>query len=344
MNNDPLTSRRLTFGAAAEAIEFYQSEGWTDGLPIVPPTAELVHSFLDKAGRSPSDIVGAEPVRGRVITAEKLAVNAVMAGCLPEHFPVVLAAVEAICEPEFNLHAVTASTMGAAMLTVINGPIATELELNSGVGVFGPGHRANATIGRALRLIVSNVTGASSGELDQATLGHAGKYSWCIAEAEDISPWQPLHVERGYTTDQSTVTVFAGLSPIQMGNQIARSPEAILSSFADGLFVAGPGQNEIIGVLAPEITGHLADAGWSKMKVKDFLFETGHRPVEEWIQRGRPPANGSLADRDSSLGIAMSPDGITLLVAGGRAGAFADIIPLWGGGSGSESVTKEIST
>ena len=215
MSTQPLTSNRLEFDDAVEVVEYYFDQGWTDGLPVVPPTVDRVAEFLDAAGRSASDIVGTEPTKGRVITAEKMAINAVMAGCRPEYFPVVVAAIEAMSEPQFNLHAISVSTMGAAVMTVVSGPIARELSLNSGVNVFGPGNRANATIGRAVRLVMMNVTGAEPGELDKATLGHAGKYTWCIAEAEEASPWEPLHVERGFDHDQSAVSVFAGLSPFQ---------------------------------------------------------------------------------------------------------------------------------
>ena len=152
----------------------------------------------------------------------------------------VLAVVEALCEPSFNLHATTVSTAGAAVLVVVNGPVASDLDLNSGVSVFGPGHRANATIGRAIRLIISNVTGAEPGVLDKATLGHAGKYTWCIAEAEDISPWEPLHVERGLDANQSAVTIFAGLPPIHTDNGGSDQPRDILDNFTDAMFAAGP--------------------------------------------------------------------------------------------------------
>ena len=177
MTAESLTSRKLEFEDAVEAVEFYLEQGWTDGLPVVPPTVERVSRFLEHAGRSASEIVGAEPVKGRVVTVEKVAVNAAMAGCLPEHFPVVLAAVEAICEPSFNLHAISVSTASAAVLVVVNGPIAKELHINSGVGVFGPGHRANATIGRAVRLVMQNATGALPGVLAKGALGHGGQYT-----------------------------------------------------------------------------------------------------------------------------------------------------------------------
>ena len=339
-DTQPLTSNRLDFDDAVEAIEYYFQQGWTDGLPVVPPTPDRVQQFLDYVGLAPAEILGMEPTRGRVITAEKVAINAVMAGCLPEYFPVVPAAIDAICEPKFNLHAITASTMGAAVLMVVNGPIAKDLGINSGVSVFGPGHRPNATIGRAIRLIISNVTGAVSGELDKATLGHPGKYTWCIAESEDVSPWEPLHVERGLSPEQSAVTVFAGLSSSQVPNHEGNSPETILPSFGDAMFAAGYSVGEIVIVLCPEHIGNIEAAGWSKAQVKQFLCDMAQRKVSDWIKAGE--AINKPADLEAMVGVVDKPENITVVVAGGPAGAFSAVTPLWGAGIGSQSVTKQI--
>ena len=334
-----LASKSVSLQESDDPIEYYFEQGWTDGLPVVPPTAEKIGAFLDAVGRSPSEILGTEPVRGRVVTLEKVAINAVMAGCRPEYFPVVVATIEAMLEPEHNLHAVTVSTMGAAPLLVVNGPVVDEIGLNSGVSVFGPGHRANATIGRAIRLTIMNVTGALPGDLDQSSLGHAGKYTWCIAEDEETSPWQPLHVDRGFSSDQSTVTVFPGLSPIQVTNSGGGSPEQALKSVADGLFVAGPGNVEIVVVLTPETIGHIEAGGWTKRQVAQYVWERSRRTAEQWDAHGYPAAS---PDDESLIGVVDGPEGITIIVAGGKAGAFTAIIPLWGGGSNSRSVTKVI--
>ena len=317
LSKQPLTSNRLEFEEATEAIEYYFTQGWTDGLPVIPPTVERVREFLDYAGRAPSEIVGEEPTKGRVITAEKAAINAVMAGCLPEYFCVVLAAVDAISDPAYNLHAISVSTMGAATLTVVNGPVAVELGINSGVGIFGSGNRANATIGRAIRLIITNVTGAVAGDLDKGTLAHAGRYTWCVAEAEDVSPWDPLQVERGFRADQSTVTVFAGISPIQAGVSVGDDPRSIAASFRQGLLASGSGQDELVVVVSPEALGHIEEAQWSKQRFRELLHEEAPEVVK-------------------------GPDGFTVIVAGGEAGGNCAIIPLWGGGSNSQSVTREI--
>jgi len=338
----PLTSDRFDFDDATDAIEFYFTKGWTDGLPVVPPTPGKVAGFLNAAGRSPSEILCTEPTKGRVITAEKVAINAVMAGCLPEYFPVVAAAVEAMSEPEFNLHGITASTAGAAVLALVNGPIANELHLNSGVSLFGPGHRANATIGRALRLVIINGSGSVSGEIDKATIGHPGKYTWCIAEAEEVSPWDPLHVERGSPDDHSAVTVFAGLSPIQAAFHESGRPEEILTSFTNALFASGQEQEEVVIVICPEHMGYIRSSGWSKDDVRSFLFESTQRKVADWTGSGAFPG-GPPQDPDVLYRVAKRPESFTLLVGGGAAGAFSSIIPLWGGGAGSRSVTKDIS-
>ena len=256
-------------------------------------------------------------------------------------FPVVLAAVEALVEPQFNLHAITVSTMGAAVLAVVNGPIANDLAVNSSVSVFGPGHRANATIGRAIRLVIINITGAVPGVLDKATLGHPGKYTWCIAEGEEVSPWDPLHVERGMEAASSAITLFAGLSATQVSNHTGNYPEAILTSFRDAMFAAGYGQGEVVVVLCPEHVGYLGGAGWSKADVKRFLHENAQRTIADWVAAGHMSPDG--ADMEAKLATVQSADNITLLVAGGFAGAFSQVIPLWGGGSNSRSVCKQVA-
>ena len=261
-----------------------------------------------------------------------------MAGCRPEYFPVVLATMEAMLEPEHNLHAVTVSTMGAAPLLVVNGPVVNEIGLNSGVSVFGPGHRANATIGRAIRLTIMNVTGAVPGDLDQSSLGHAGKYTWCIAEDEETSPWQALHVDRGYASSQSTVTVFPGLSPIQVTNSGGGSPEAALKGVEDGLIVAGPGNAEIVVVLTPETIGHIKAGGWWKEQVAKHLWERSRLTASQWDEHGYPTGNAD----DELVGVTTTWEGITVIVAGGKAGSFSAVIPLWGGGANSQVVSKVI--
>ena len=235
----------------------------------------------------------------------------------------------------------TASTMGAASLLIVNGPVAREVGLNSGVSVFGPGHRANAAIGRALRLVIINATGSVSGEIDKATLGHPGKYTWCMAEAEDVSPWEPFQANRGFTEADSTVSVFAALSPIQVDNHAFQRPEEILVSFREAMFAGGVGMNqgEVVVVLCPEHVGNLERAGWTKAQVKQFLWESAQRPASEWRRAGRFVRD---AAPDDVIPCVTSADGVSVVVAGGGAGAFSCVIPLWGGGTGSMSVTRAV--
>ena len=198
---------------AITAIERCYELGWTDGLPVVPPTLARVEDFMDFAERSPDEVLGSIPERRREVTVAKTAANAVMAGCLPEYFPVVLAATEAMLDPEFNLIAPSSSQGGAAVLVIVNGPVVGELGMNSGANIFGPGNRANATIGRAIRLILMNACASIPGLFDRTVIGHPGKYTYCIAENETDSDWLPLHAERGFSPDESAVTVFASWEP-----------------------------------------------------------------------------------------------------------------------------------
>lgn len=275
INTTRLTSDSLELTGALEAIETYFENGWSDGLPVVPPTPEAVSAMLDGANLAPDAILGIEPVKGAVITAEKVAINAVMAGCKPEYMPVVSAAIDTVTQPEFNLHGITVSTMGASIMLVVNGPIIDELGINSKTSAFGPGHRANATIGRAIRLIVMNVLGTRSNDgLDKATLGHPGKYSWCVAENEDTLPsnWEPMHVTRGIEAGESAVTVFPGLSATQFGEHEANSPQGILDAYAQRLYLLGPNVSEVALIVCPEHAAYFDSAGWKKEQIGKYLF------------------------------------------------------------------------
>ena len=203
----------VQWDSALEAIERCYELGWTDGLPVVPPTEARVAEFIERSGRPSGEVIGELPERRREITVGKVAANAVMAGCLPDYMPVVLTATEAMLDPVFNLVGPSSSMGGSGILTIINGPVTRELNINARNNLFGPGNRANATIGRAVRLILMNACAAIPGVFDRSVIGHPGKYTYCIAEAEGETHWTPLHVERGFQAEQSTVTVFAGESP-----------------------------------------------------------------------------------------------------------------------------------
>ena len=347
-----LTSNSIEVPGALEAIETYFENGWSDGLPVVPPTPEAVTAMLEGAKLSPDDILGIEPVKGAVITAEKAAINAVMSGCKPEYMPVVVAAIEAITQPEFNLHGITVSTMGAAIMLIVNGPITKELEINSGVSAFGPGYRANATIGRAIRLIVQNVLGTQSNDgLDKATLGHPGKYSWCVAENEEALPndWSPLHVTQGSTEGESAVTVVSGLSGTQFGEHEASTPEGILDAFAQRLYPMGPGVKQVVLVICPEHAAHFTAAGWKKEQVGKYLYENARKPASEWIAMGFPSgaqrdtkAELSDVNADQPISVLDSPESAIPIVVGGAGGAWSAVIPPWSLGSRSKVVTRPI--
>ena len=212
--------------------ELYHSNGWTDGLPVVPPTAETVHACLEWAMMPPDQLIGIEPVRGVAVTAEKLAINAVMAGCLPMHFPAVLTAFAAMLQPEFLLHGATASTGGCAVFIVLNGPMRRELGAAGAFNALGNSDRATAVIGRAIRLALINILEVRPGGIDRSTLGHPGKFSFCVAEDEEDSAWLPLHAARGLPREVSAVTVMAAGAPRQIMNEWTTAPEEILETFA----------------------------------------------------------------------------------------------------------------
>src|SRR5499433_4258906 len=273
-----LTSKRYQVQDVGDAIEFCFQQGWTDGLPVVPPTPERVGAMLEAARLAPQQQIAFITNRAVSITAEKVAINSVMAGCKPEYMAVVVAAVEGIGDPAWSYHGPGTSTGGAAVLVIVNGPITRELDINAGDNLFGPGWRANLAIGRALRLVMRNVCGSLPGLLDRGTLGHPGKLSYVIAENEAESPWTPLHVERGFRPDQSTVTVMAADGPRQFYNQLSSDAEGILTTLADDMRISGSvmGQSTYVVVLAGEHMQTIAKSGWDKKRIREFLFQHTH--------------------------------------------------------------------
>src|SRR6267143_2125343 len=270
-----LTSKRYQVQDVGDAIEFCFAQGWTDGLPVVPPTPERVGAMLEAARLAPQQQVAFITNRVVSITAEKVAINAVMAGCKPEYMAVVVAAVEGIGDPAWSYHGPGTSTGGAAVLMIVNGPIARELDINCGDNLFGPGWRANLTVGRALRLVMRNVCGSMPGLLDRGTVGHPGKLSYVIAENEAESPWTPLSVERGFRPEQSTVTVMAAEGPHQFYNQLSSTAEGILTTLADNMRISGNvmGQPHYVIVLAGEHMRTVAASGWGKKEIRDFVWK-----------------------------------------------------------------------
>jgi hypothetical protein len=343
---------RLTM-ADDEFEEFFE-RGVTDGLPVVPPTRSRVARMLAATHRAPGEVLGELPPNYGRLTVEKVAVNAVMAGCRPEYLPVVLAAAAAACDPAFNLHGVATTTHFAAPLILVNGPVRQRIGLNSGFGVFGPGFRANATIGRALRLMMINVGGARPGQTSMSTFGHPGRYTYCIAENEEDSPWPPYHVDLGFPPHTSTVTLFAGEGPHGISDHASRTARELAGSL--GWSMAGlwnskhfPLYSPTLLVVGPEHARTFAGQGWTKADLRRHLFETVRRPYRELLpdpDHGEgtnlrfsrtPPPPEALVPKFPS------PDEIHVVVAGGTAGRFSAAIPGWlGTRNGSRPVTRPV--
>tara|TARA_B100000315_G_scaffold207929_1_gene202866 strand:+ start:674 stop:1723 length:1050 start_codon:yes stop_codon:yes gene_type:complete len=340
----------VQWDSALEAIERCYELGWTDGLPVVPPTERRVEEFIERSGLPSGEVVGELPERRREITVGKVAANAVMAGCLPEYMPVVLAATEAMLEPIFNLVGPSSSMGGAAILSIVNGPVCKELGINSRNNLFGPGNRANATIGRAVRLILMNACAAIPGVFDRSVIGHPGKYTYCIAEADTETHWTPLHVERGFAADQSTVTVFAGESPRQV--RAVGHPEPILLALADvasslgsNMSTSGSVGDTGIGVRQGQIVVTVAGNSnlwkdWTKAQAKEYIFARCQRSVADLkaaMVLGDDPEPG---DAENMIPLIPEPDDILLIFAGGEESNMSSVIPSWGPKVGSTAVTK----
>ena len=338
-----LASRRYDVSDVMAAQEFYHSRGWTDGLPVVPPTAGAVEACLDWAMLAPDHLIGIEPVRARAITAEKLAVNAVMAGCLPMHFPVVVAAFTAMLREPFLLHGATSSTGGCAVLVIVNGPIAAETGMDPTFNALASSDRASTAIGRALRLCLINLLDVRPGAIDRSSLGHPGKISYCLAEDEAGSDWLPLSDERGMPASASCVTVMAAGAPRQLMNEWTTVPEDILDTYAAEMranmrhYSIWPGNYAI--VVPPQLRAHFNAAGWSKADIRAYLFETARIRRAEWAECGK---GAVVRDRGSREYAALTaPEDLLVVAAGGPAGGFGAVIPPWLG-TKSRAVTVAI--
>jgi hypothetical protein len=333
-------------------LEVWFDKGVTDGLPVVPPSRERVERMLGGTTRDRQEVVGeVAPNYGRA-TVEKVAVNAVMAGCRPEYLPVVLAAIQAVTDPAFNLHGVSTSTHFSAPLIVVHGPIRERIALNCSFGVFGPGHRANATIGRALRLVMINLGGAKPGETSMSTFGHPGRYTYCIGEHEEASPWPPYHADRGLAAGDSAVTAFAGEAPHGISDHASRTARALAGSL--GWSMASlwnakhfPLYSHTMLVVGPEHARTFGDEGWSKRDLVRHLFETIRAPyasLQPAEDNGEGTnlrfAKGAAPAPDEMIPKFPSPEELHVVVAGGTAGRFSMAIPGWlGTRNGSRPIT-----
>jgi hypothetical protein len=344
-----LRARRVELALLEDESEALLARGWSDGLPVVPPTEERVLAVLEGTTRDPQEVVAVVPPDLVPCTVEKVAINAVLAGCRPEHLPVVLAAVEAACTDEFNMHGVLATTMPVGPVIVVNGPIRRAIGMNSGRNVFGQGNRANLAIGRALQLVVRNVGGGRPGEVDRATFGNPGKLAFCFAEDEEGSPWEPLSVSLGAPPGASTVTLFPGEAPRSIVDQLSRDPESLARTLAACLrtlhhpkLVLG---FDCLLAVGPEHARVFREAGWSRERVLARLHDLLRIPGAELVRGAGGIAEGLPESvRDSTLP-KFRPGGILLLHCGGAAGLFSAMIGGWANGPlGSQPVWREIRT
>jgi hypothetical protein len=340
-----LRSTTYELADAFAVNELYQQRGWTDGLPIVPPTEERVLACLQAANLASEDIVGVELVRQRPITAEKVAINAVMAGCLPAYMPVVVAMVRAMCQERFNLHGSSASTGGSAPFTVVNGPVRTAIGMNATHNVLGNGNRANATIGRAVRLVLINVLGCMPGQLDRSTLGHPGKFAFCIAEDEEDSPWTPLAQERGIPAGVSAVTVLACEAPRQVMNEWTHDPEEILETFAaemrHNMLTYSVWSGSYVVIIPKQLRELLVAAGWQKQDIREYIYRSARVSRRDWATVGKANIVHRRGGPDQEFTALRSPDDLLVVAAGGPAGGFGAVIPPWLG-SKAQAVTQAI--
>jgi hypothetical protein len=316
-------------------------------LPVVPPTPGRVYSMLQGTTRAPDEVLGLMPPDLVPCTVEKVAVNAVMAGCKPEYMPLVLAAVEAALIDEFGMHGLLCTTMFAGPLILVNGPAAKRVGMNSGVNCLGQGNRANASIGRALQLVVRNVGGGRPGEIDRATMGTPGKYTFCFAEAED-SEWNSLAVERGFTDDQSVVTLFAAEGVQAIVDQKSRTPESLALSFALSLRAVDHYKLVMHGdamlVVSPEHCRVFTDAGWSKARLHQELNTLLTLPGKDLVMGAQGITEGMPENFAGADLPKFRPGGLLIVRAGGPAGLFSAVIAGWAasGPTGSIPVSKEV--
>jgi hypothetical protein len=345
-------------GASIEAEEdfeainaLYLERGWSDGLPIVPPTAARVEKMLEYCDRPFNEPIAKMAPRYGEATPLRLAANAVMAGCRPEYFPLLTLAVEAMCEEPFNLYGIQATTHLCAPLVIVNGPVAKELGMNGGHNAFGPGTHSNATIGRAIRLALINIGGATPGAGDMSTFGAPSKYSYCVCENEEGNPWEPLHVEHGYARDTTTVTVIGAECPHNVNDHESLTAEGILTTIAGTM--ATTGNNDVfyeaqpLVVFGPEHAKTVADGGFSKADAKRFLHEHATVPMNRFSNenierrfRGTLKARYGSSPLDTPIPMVQRPENIIIAVIGG-AGKHSAIIPTFGA---TKAVTRELRT
>jgi hypothetical protein len=343
-------------GASDVSWERVQDEmmasGLGDGLPVVAPTADRVERMFSGGRLDPNAVLCQLAPLFAQVTWRDVAINAVMAGCKAEYLPVVGAAVEALAAGEFNLIGISTTTGSAGTLVIVNGPVVKRIGMNAEANALGPGNRANATIGRAVRLVLQNVGGAKPGEIDMATLGQPAKYTFCMAENEAGCPWPPLHVERGFSADASVVTVVGTSGIVEVVDSSSRTAADLAQTFAQSMLIAGTvggggllGGGEPLIVIPPELAATVASDGSSKAQFKAAIWERAVMSLDRLSPAirdhlvGRRGIPGNI-DPAAPLRVAQSPDDIMIVVAGG-VGIKAAYIPTWGGST--RAVSREVA-
>jgi len=326
-------SRRIEVAEEADPLEIAYDRGWSDGLPVVPPTPLRVARMLAGTDREPDEVIGPIPPNLVRCTVEKAAVNAVMAGCRPEYFPVVLATIEAALRPEFSMHGLLATLWFSGPVIIVNGPVARRIGMNSGGNALGQGNRANSTIGRALQLVVRNVGGGIPGEVDRSVLGNPGKHTFCFAEDESDPRWTPLNVARGQPPGSSSVTLFHGDGVQAVGAQASRTPEALCRSLALALWAVGHPKlvrfSNAILVISPDHWAIFKSAGWGREEVERGLREALRRPADALLADAGGVAEGVDRARAGTMVDKFHEGGLLVVRAGGRGGLLSAIIGGW---------------
>lgn len=346
-----LASRQVTYDEWDDPVEQAYNRGWSDGLPVVPPTVDRVLRMLEGTRRTPSEVVGLVPPNLVECTVEKVAINAVMAGCRPAYLPVVLAALETALVREFTMHGLLCTTYFSGPMVIVNGPVTRAIGMNSGLNCLGPGNRANATIGRALQLVIRNVGGGRPGEIDRSVFGNPGKFSFCFAEDESDESWEPLHVARGCAPGSNAVTLFHADGVTGFVDQRARTADELARSMAMALIgVAHPKLCEYANavlVLSPEHYAVFRDSGWDRRQIEAALHECTERPGSEVLQGAGGVAEGmSPAAVRERMPKFWRDHGLLVVRAGGDAGLFSAIIGGWIAGRKHDEVkpiTREFS-
>ena len=348
-DTDLLQARKIELAESEDIMEACFERGWSDGLPLVPPTPLRVTRMLSSTDRSANEIVGSVPPDNRPCTIEKIAINAVMAGCKPDYLQVVIAALRAALKDEFCMHGLLCTTYFSTPVMIVNGPITKQIGMNSGVNALGQGNRANATIGRALQLIVRNVGGGIPGGIDRATLGNPGKYTFCFCEDESDAEWPSLSMDRGYTREDSVVNLFAGSGVQPFVDQQSRQPESLVKNLANSLrSVANTrsfGMADAIIVISPEHRRVLREGGWTKPNLKQALYDELKTPGADII-RGKDGIAEGMPEKFKDIMLnKFRDDGLHIVGAGGKAGMFSAIISGWlaSGEKGSQMVSQQIN-